>query len=358
VPEDPESDPAPALLGNRPGAKPELRAAATIMLVRDGHHDEAPLEVLMVRRNLASDFVGGAYVFPGGAVDPADGGAEAERCCAGRSDTQASAILGIASGGLAYWVAVLRECFEEAGVLLAYGTRDDETRDDETRDDETRSLPVGGRSGPMLSLAEPDAAARFAAHRIELNTGGRRFLDICREEGLRLAVDQVHYFAHWITPEGAPRRYDTRFFVAAAPPDQVPAHDQGETIAAEWVRPGDALARHRDGSIELIFPTIRNLQAISRFTTTSDLLAAAASAGRIPAMLPRVVADGPGLRILLPGDPGYDDAVVQGSSTEPDAPTSFNDVVRAISRAANQDGQDAATLDLGSGVTVERPQPG
>lgn len=332
------------------------------MLVRDGAHEPAPLEVLMVRRNLKSEFVGGAYVFPGGGVDPADGGAEAERCCVGRSDTEASEILGIPEGGLAYWVAVLRECFEEAGVLLAYDAYGGEGEDAQGVEPTVARTRGGGgarsttgSSRPMLSLADPQDASRFAHHRLEINGGQRRFLDVCREEGLRLAVDQVHYFAHWITPMGAPRRYDTRFFVAAAPPGQVPAHDQGETIAAEWVSPSDALARHREGDIELIFPTIRNLQAISRFATTSELLAAAAAAARIPTILPRVVADGPGIRILLPGDPGYDDAANPRPSAGTDEAADFHDVVRAISMAANTaggEGPDAPDRETPTGVVV------
>ena len=172
----------------------------------------------MVRRNLRSDFVGGAYVFPGGGVDLADGGIEAEALCAGRSDAQASALLGVESGGLAYWVAVVRETFEEAGLLLA------------RRD-----------GGPDLLAGDHEEDARFAAARVEVNAGTRRFLDVCREERLRLSVGDIHYFAHWITPRGAPRRYDTRFFVAAAPPGQIAAHSAGETIAEVWISPHDAL---------------------------------------------------------------------------------------------------------------------
>lgn len=283
------------------------------MLVRDAPPGPgAGIEVLMVRRNLRSDFVGGAYVFPGGAVDPADGGPEAEACCTGRTDADASTVLGVASGGLAYWVAVLRECFEEAGVLLA------------TRPD-----------GSMLSLHERDDEERFGVHRQALNQRRVRFLDICRREGLLLPVDQVHYFAHWITPEGAPRRYDTRFFVARAPDGQTPLNDAGETIAEEWLRPDEALRRHREGEIELIFPTIRNLQAIGRFAGADDLLAAAAGASdRVPAIEPRVVSDGgAGVRIVLPGDPGYDRGA---PARAPADPSTFNDAVRAISHDANR----------------------
>ena len=291
------------------------------MLVRDAPRPDggSALEVLMVRRNLRSDFVGGAYVFPGGAVDPLDGGADAEALCAGRTDAEASALLGQSEGGLAYWVAVVRETFEEAGLLLA-----------------ERS------GGPPLLAGDPDEEARLAAARAGLNDGSRRFLDLCRDEGLRLAVGGVHYFAHWITPRGAPRRYDTRFFVAAAPPGQIAAHSAGETIAEVWITPEDALARHRAGEIEIIFPTIRNLQVISRFSSGGELLAAAARASSsVPAIEPRVVADGNGMRIVLPGDPGYEEAPVQDPGG-PEAVGGFNEAVRAVSMKANLEGPEAA----------------
>jgi 8-oxo-dGTP pyrophosphatase MutT (NUDIX family) len=291
------------------------------MLVRDAPAPSGgtALEVLMVRRNLRSDFVGGAYVFPGGAVDPLDGGAEAEACCTGRTDAEASALLGFPSGGLAYWVAVVRETFEEAGLLLA--------------------RRVGG---PALLAGDPAEEARFAAERVAVNAGTRRFLDLCRAEQLLLTVGDIHYFAHWVTPRGAPRRYDTRFFVAAAPPGQIAAHDAGETIAEVWISPDDALARHRAGEIEIIFPTIRNLQAIGRFATSAALLGAAERASSaVPAIEPRVVPDGNGMRIVLPGDPAYERAPVP----DPDdggALGDFNEAVRAVSMRANEEGPEAA----------------
>ena len=293
------------------------------MLVRDAPEPASEndrLEVLMVRRNLHSDFVGGAYVFPGGSVDPADSGAEAEAACVGRTDTEASAVLGLESGGLAYWVAVLRETFEEAGLLLA-------------------ERPEGP---PLLAgdaNSDPNEESRFANERLAVNAGTRRFLDFCRDEGLRLLVGDVHYFAHWITPQGAPRRFDTRFFVAPAPPGQRAAHDAGETIADTWISPRHALASHRAGEFELIFPTIRNLQAISRFATAGELLdAAAAASAAVPTIEPRVIADGNGVRIVLPGDEGFDDGQVVDAS---EVGGNFNDAVRAISLAANTE-PDAA----------------
>ncbi len=291
------------------------------MLVRDtpAPSGGTALEVLMVRRNLRSDFVGGAYVFPGGAVDLLDGGVEAEALSAGRSDAEASALLGVGSGGLAYWVAVVRETFEEAGLLLARR-----------------------EGGPDLLAGDPEEEARFAAARAAVNAGTRRFLDLCRDERLQLGVGDIHYFAHWITPRGAPRRYDTRFFVAAAPPGQIAAHDAGETIAEVWISPHHALARHRAGEIEIIFPTIRNLQAIGRFATSAELLEAAARASSaVPTIEPRVVPDGNGMRIVLPGDPSYERAPVP-DPTDGEARGDFNEAVRAVSMKANEEGPDTA----------------
>ncbi|HUQ39160.1 MAG TPA: hypothetical protein VM030_03325 [Acidimicrobiales bacterium] len=270
----------------------EVRDAATVMLVRDTDERAdggSRLEVFMLRRNLNSDFVGGAYVFPGGAVDEADRHADLEPVCRGRSDDEASVLLGVERGGLAYWVAAIRECFEEAGVLLATGV-----------------------DGEVVSFAEAAVAARYAGHRAAVDAGDLRLVDLCRHEELQLDVGAIHYFAHWITPVGPPRRYDTRFFVTAAPPGQVPLHDDRETIANLWVRPVDALARHEAGELDLIFPTIRNLEAISRFATSRDLLDAAAAVQDVPAILPRITSGPEGVRILLPGDAGYEEAMANG----------------------------------------------
>jgi 8-oxo-dGTP pyrophosphatase MutT (NUDIX family) len=259
-----------------------LRDAATVLLVRDG---DDGLEVFMLRRNLQSDFVGGAYVFPGGAVDPPDRGDALEPWCRGRSDAEASTRLGIDTGGLAFWIAAIRESFEESGYLLAYG-------------------PDGG----LVSLADPEVAERFVAHRRAVDQGERSLVSVCEEEGLQLAVDTMWYFGHWITPEGAPRRYDTRFFLAAAPPNQVPVHDDRETIANVWIRPADALERQRAGEFTMLPPTIASLRALLASETAAQALEAAAEIVDVPTVQPRVIMDDGGVRIVMPGDPEYDAA--------------------------------------------------
>jgi len=178
--------------------------------------------------------------------------------------------------------------------------------------------------------SDPATLARLAAVRAALNAGEIPFLEACRQAGLRLATDRVHYFSHWITPEPAPKRYDTRFFVAALPAGQVPVHDDHETVDTVWVRPADALARAKAGEFDLIFPTMKNLEAIARFETSGALLAAAAAVERVPTVLPRVVVDDRGFRILLPGDPGYDDAVAPAGRGAALSPTEVGAIVRTI----------------------------
>jgi len=259
-----------------------IRDASTVMLVRDGR---AGLEVFMLRRNLNSDFVGGAYVFPGGAVDPGDSADRIDVLSEGRSDAKVSPLLGVASGGLAYWVAAIRESFEEAGFLLAYD-----------------------RSGEIVALDDSVHSERFKEHRRAVDHGALGLVELCDREELRLAVDRMQYFSRWITPLGAPRRYDTRFFVAEAPAGQTPVHDERETIANLWIRPVEALERHEAGEFELIFPTMRSLEALDRFDTAASVVDHAAAVERVEPVLPTIRESDDGLRIVLPGDVQFDAA--------------------------------------------------
>ena len=281
-----------------------LRDAATVMLVRDAVDGPGrpAVEVCMLKRNLASEFVAGAYVFPGGSLDPEDRGLVADELCRGLDDATASALLGVDSGGLAFWVAALRECFEEAGVLLA-----------QARD------PAEGTA--VLDTSDPVVRARFEAHRREINEGRTGLLAVCRAEGLVLAADTVHYVSHWITPELAPKRYDTRFFVTAAPAGQVAHHDEGETIATIWVRPSDALARFEAGEIELLPPTIDNLEKLGVHSSTEEVMTWARQVVDIPTILPIVLIEDGRLLVLRPGDDGYEQALEDRvASSDPVSP--------------------------------------
>jgi 8-oxo-dGTP pyrophosphatase MutT (NUDIX family) len=262
------------------------RDAATVMLLRDAPEG---VEVFMMRRTLKAAFVGGFYVFPGGAVDAADRAAEVEATCVGLADADASEQLSIPAGGLAFWVAAVRECFEEAGVLLA-----------------------AGPDGVLVDFADEATEHRFETHRRAVHSGERRLIDICAEEGLRLAVGNIEYVSHWITPAGEPRRFDTRFFVARAPVGQEPLHDDHETIASLWVRPADALARQVAGELMMITPTITHLEYLERFATTEEAMADAATIRHPPTVLPELLPKAGGVDVVMPGEPGYGQA---GQST-------------------------------------------
>ena len=257
------------------------RPAATVLTLRDSPNG---YEILMLRRNLNSDFVGGAYVFPGGGVDASDAGPAAQAIAVGISDVDASQRLNLESGGLAYYVACLRELFEEAGLLVAC---------------DEHNVPV--------TVEDQAALARMSQHRRDVNGGSLGFVDMMQREGLLLDLRGVAYLAHWVTPVGPPRRYDTRFFVALAPSGQVAAHDAGETVADQWVRPVDALVQHERGDLEMILPTIRNLEAIAHFSTASEVLEYANSQTSIPCIEPRIVDRGGEVVILIPGDDGFAD---------------------------------------------------
>ena len=253
--------------------------AATVTLVRDADDE---LEVLMLQRNFRSGFMPGMYVFPGGALDESDYSPEACARCVGLDDPTASRVLKLARGGLAYWVAAIRESFEEAGILLACDAR-----------------------GDMVALSEPAGIARFRAHRHALNAGEQEFIALLAGEHLRLPADRLIYFSHWITPLGAPRRYDTRFFIARVPDAQDALHDNHETIGHVWVRPRTALAAHAGGGFNLRTPTLRTLERFAQFAAVDELIAAMRAQHEVPAILPRIAKDG---RRLLPGDPGYEEA--------------------------------------------------
>jgi 8-oxo-dGTP pyrophosphatase MutT (NUDIX family) len=258
------------------------RPAATVLTLRDAANG---YEILMLRRNLASEFVGGAYVFPGGGVDPDDASELAQDRILGMTDASCSARLGIESGGLAYYVACFRELFEEGGLLVACD-----------------------EAGVEIDLANRPLVDRLNAQRALVNDGSLAFVELLLREDLYLDLRHVAYLAHWVTPVGPPRRYDTRFFGALAPVGQVAGHDDHETVASSWIRPRDALALHERGEFALLLPTVRNLEAVAHFETARQVLDYANGLRDVPRIEPRIVVRDGERTILLPGDDGYDDA--------------------------------------------------
>lgn len=260
-----------------------VKPAATVLLVRDA--DAGGIEVFMLRRTFNAAFASGMFVFPGGKVDDVDGVEEIAELCDGLWDDEASALLGIASGGLAYWVACIRECFEEAGVLLA-------------RQQD---------SGEIIRFDDPVVAERFQKERENIHDGSVALLDLCQREGLTLTTDEIHYVSHWITPIGERRRFDTRFFIARAPSAQEPLHDDGETIASMWISPQEAMERAHEKDLMLMPPTKANIEFLLPFSTADEVMEAASQVSRPQAILPKLKTDADGrvVGIAMPGDPGY-----------------------------------------------------
>jgi glyoxylase-like metal-dependent hydrolase (beta-lactamase superfamily II)/8-oxo-dGTP pyrophosphatase MutT (NUDIX family) len=228
------------------------RPAATILLLRE---TAAAPEVFMLQRTASAVFLPGAYVFPGGALDADDASERAARRVRGLDDASASARLGLASGGLAYWVAAARECFEESGILLVF---------------DSKKLPI-----------EPGRAETLEPFRNALNAGSLQFSEFLEKEDLYIHAHEIAYYSHWITAPGRARRFSTRFFVACAPAGQHGAHDRSETVHSAWVSPREALERDRRKEIELIFPTRSTLADLAAFRTPAEVLAHAAGLGDI-----------------------------------------------------------------------------
>lgn len=264
------------------GAVVTPRPASSVILLRDG---ELGPEVFMVERQRSARFVGGAHVFPGGRVDPED--ALAADFCAGLDDEAASRRLNVERGGLAHYVAAIRECFEEAGVLLA-------------RDSTGRAI---GAEESVSSVADLEEARRA------LNAREVGFLELAREHGWRLAVDRMHYWAHWITPEDSPIRFDTRFFLATVGADQSAAHHEEELAGSEWVRPLVALRKAELGEWTIIFPTLKNLTTLLGFANVAEAEQAGARRGDVAALEPRVLRRPQGIQVVLPGDEGWDETL-------------------------------------------------
>ena len=240
------------------------------MLLRD---DRGVFEVFMVQRHHQIDFASSALVFPGGKVDAADRDpALRARCCgADGVDDERFAIL----------VSAVRETFEECGVLLARKRGEAQLRP------ESAVRPIESRWRADLVAGRVALGAIAAAHDLEL------------------ALDVLVPFAHWITPEGMPKRFDTHFFLVPAPAEQVAAHDGHELVAGRWLTPAEALADADAGRRTIIFPTRMNLAKLGRSRSVAAAVAAA-RAGRIVPVLPRVERGPAGAVLRIPAEAGYD----------------------------------------------------
>ena len=240
------------------------RPAATILLVRD----DPAFEVLMVKRHHQIDFASGALVFPGGKLHAGD-----------HDPAWATRALGwetTAPPERPLRIAAIREAYEETGILL-------------------------GRHPDGSHFA---GSAHAAAARDDVAMDRRAFLDLVAAADVCLDLTALTTFAHWIAPAMAPKRFDTMFYIAAAPPDQLAVCDGYETVDAEWIAPGEALRLRAAGERTVIFPTRMNLQLLAEASDALDAVARA-SARTLVTVEPTVIQRPDGPRMTIQSDAGY-----------------------------------------------------
>jgi 8-oxo-dGTP pyrophosphatase MutT (NUDIX family) len=252
--------------------------AATLVLLRD--RPVGGLDVLLMQRHRASKFAAGDFVFPGGKIEADDAPADAAAWCAGLDAEEASRVLGVAhplGAALAYWIGAIRETFEEVGILLARAP------------------------GGVALRPDPE---RFQTYRRECHGNKQAFWAMLKTERLTLATDRLVYFAHWITPEESPLRFDTRFFAAELPAGQEATVDGKEVIAVRWLSPREAIDAAARGEISLRNPTVRNLALFEGAASATEALGRLVGRS-VETIRPRVLEEGGTRRVLMPGDPGY-----------------------------------------------------
>jgi 8-oxo-dGTP pyrophosphatase MutT (NUDIX family) len=248
------------------------RPASTILLLRDSV--EQGIEVFMMVRHHEIEFSSGALVFPGGSLEKGDQEIAASPALYAGGE-------GLEAADLSFRIAAIRETFEESGILLA--------------------RPRGSKA-----LIEAKRAAEIeAASRVALSEGKTTFQNVLNDSAVLLALDELVPYAHWITPEGMSKRFDTWFFLAAAPPEQIGAHDGKESTGSIWLSPHEALAGGERGRFKLPFPTTRNLIKLGKQPNVKAALDDARGKP-IVTVMPVMTRLGGGRQLRIPLEAGYD----------------------------------------------------
>jgi 8-oxo-dGTP pyrophosphatase MutT (NUDIX family) len=257
------------------------RDAATVVVLRTAAGGTG-VEVLMLRRPAAMKFAPGAYVFPGGSVDPADYGAEVG--WHGPSPAEFGARLGAtAEVARALVCAAVRETYEEAGVLLA-----------------------GAADGAPASPCVVPAGPSWDADRSALASGTLPLAELLARRGLVLRADQLVPWARWITPEGEPRRFDARFFAAALPDGQQAVGHEAEAEHVAWLDPASAIDAARAGEISLLPPTAATLNHLASAVAAGvGLDGILATRRAIEPVCPRLVLEDGQAWLVIPDEAGY-----------------------------------------------------
>jgi 8-oxo-dGTP pyrophosphatase MutT (NUDIX family) len=259
------------------------KMASTVILLKDKEPDE--FEVFLLRRHEKSSFMAGNFVYPGGRVDRGDGSLEICSFCKGITLGEAQKILGgtiSPEASFAHWIAGIRELFEEAGVLLTYDLE-----------------------GNLYQIRNQHEQEKILNYRELLQKGRMTICQVAQKENLLFALDHLHYYAHWITPEARPERFDTHFFLARYPMGQEASHDEKETTAGAWITPKEALVENLKGRVILSPPTLKTLEDLSRFETVDEVLNSLAKNPIWP-ILPILKTISDETFILFPWDPEYE----------------------------------------------------
>lgn len=257
--------------------------AATVILARD--QEGGPFEVFIMRRNKKQEFMGGAFVFPGGQLDEADCDPHLAGCAKGLSAEEAK--LGLNEPDLpnhkviGLFFTAVRETFEEAGMLLA-----------------------AHQSGAEVDFSDSEIHKRFQASRRDLHGGRISLEELAERENIQFTLDLIRPYAHWITPDVQPKRFDTRFLLARLPKGQIPVHDSIEMIESLWITPRDALSESEAGKILLMPPTLKIMEELCEFSSVDELFSAAASR-EIQPILPQPFSEGDTFGLKLPHDSEY-----------------------------------------------------
>jgi 8-oxo-dGTP pyrophosphatase MutT (NUDIX family) len=238
--------------------------AATLIVVR-ANENQVP-EILLLKRSATARFMPNAYVFAGGAVDAVDSADKVYGLCRHLGDAGASARLDLPKDGLRFYVAAIRETFEEAGLLFAYD-----------------------QAGDLVDFCAWDEAQLRRIRSAGASTADLHAL--CTANNWHLATDRLCFFSHWITPRGSQRRFDTRFFIARAPSRQVASLANTEMSELVWRTAADALGDQAQGRLMLMLPTRTVIQEIAQFEHIDSLLKSARQRSGISPITP----DLPGL---------------------------------------------------------------
>jgi len=244
--------------------------ASTVLLLRDD--PKAGLEVFMVVRHHQIDFASGALVFPGGKGAPGDSDPRLRERCHGAD--------GLTDEQIALRACAIREAFEECGVLLA-------------------------RKSGETTLVGPDVVDAYDAWRPRLDKGEAAISELLEEADLYLALDTLVPYAHWVTPEMMPKRFDTHFYLAMAPEDQLALHDGREHVDSAWLNPGAALTECDEGKWTIIFPTRLNLEKLVPASSAGDAIARA-KADDIKTVTPELEKRDDVLYLRIRDDAGYE----------------------------------------------------